>query len=247
MVTNWFADDSFWETFYPVIFPDDRIAIAKEQVEKILALTNLKGGAVLDLACGPGRHAVAFAQKGFRVTGVDLSPFLLAKARQRANAAGVGVEWVQEDMRTFQRPGEFDLCLNLFTSFGYFEDREDDLKVLINLHRSLSDDGICILDMSGKEWLAKHFRSTDSWELDDGTLVIERREIVNDWGEVKNRWIQLKDGKAIEYQFQHRLYSAQELKARFSEAGFGSVKALGDLDGGEYGLEASRLIIVANK
>jgi hypothetical protein len=77
--------------------------------------------------------------------------------------------------------------------------------------------------------------------------MIERREIFDDWSRIRNRWILLKDGQAKEYRFHHTIYSAQELKDRLDQTGFRSVEIYGDLDGGEFGVEAKRLIAVARK
>jgi SAM-dependent methyltransferase len=246
-MANWFSDEAFWRMFYPVLFPKVRFEIAEEQVEKILALLKFEGNSILDLACGPGRHSRVLARKGFRVTGVDLSQFLLEKAKERASTAGVEVEWVHEDMRNFKRPESFDLCLSMFTSFGYFEAKSDDISVLRNIHGSLSEGGLCLIDVVGKEWLAKHFRPTSSHEFDDGTLMIECRKILDDWSRIQNRWIMIKEGKVEEYSFTHTIYSAQELKDRFLNVGFQSVKIYGDLDGADYGPEAKRLIALARK
>lgn len=246
-MTDWFANEAFWETFYPVFFPDERFEMAEEQVGQILRLVELKGDSVLDLACGPGRHSVALARKGFRVTGVDLSPFLLGKARGRADAVGVEIEWIHDDMRHFRRPQGFDLALSIFTSFDYFEDQGDDLRVLQNIFDSLVPGGACLIDVVGKEWLAKHFQPTSSNELADGGLMIERREIYDDWSRIRNRWILLKEGAATEFRFHHTLYSAQELKDRLGQVGFERVRICGDLDGHEYGPEAKRLIAIAWK
>src|SRR5215472_2918927 len=78
------------------------------------------GAALLDLACGQGRHAIALAQRGYRVTGLDLSASHLALARQAAAAEGVAVTWVEADMRALP-PGPFDAVINLFSAFGYLE------------------------------------------------------------------------------------------------------------------------------
>jgi len=246
-VTDWFADEGFWKRFYPVLFPEERFEAAQEQVDKILGLAQFNGSCILDLACGPGRHSVVLALRGFKVTGVDLSPFLLGKARQRAELAGVGIEWVNDDMRNFRRPEAFDLALSMFTSFGYFENKEDDLKVLRNIFDSLVNGGACLIDIVGKEWLAKHFLPTSSNELPDGSLMIERREIYDDWSRIRNRWILLKEGMAAEFCFHHTLYSAQELKDRLGHVGFERIRICGDLEGNEYGTEAKRLIAIAWK
>lgn len=246
-VSDWFADEAFWQAFFPILFPEERFEVAEEQVEKILGLVEFKGKSVLDIACGPGRHSVVLAIKGLDVTGVDLSPFLIGKARERAEVAGVDIEWVNDDMRNFRRPEGFDLALSMFTSFGYFENKEDDLRVLRNIFESLVNGGAFLIDIIGKEWLAKHFQPTSSNELPDGSLLIERREIYDDWSRIRNRWILLKEGKAAEFRFHHTLYSAQELKDRLGQVGFERIRVCGDLDGNEYGPEAKRLIAIAWK
>ena len=96
---------------------------------------------MLDLCCGPGRFSIELAKRGFRVTGVDRTRFLLGKAKSREKKAGVKVEWVESDMRDFVRPGAFDLALSMFTSFGYFDDKADDLRVLRQVCESLKPGG----------------------------------------------------------------------------------------------------------
>src|SRR5438046_155696 len=101
-MSEWFEDESFWEQFYPALFPQARFDAADEQVDLILSLVRFQGRDILDLCCGPGRHSVLFASRGFNVTGADRSPFLLSKAKARAN--GAEVTWVEDDMRDFVRP-----------------------------------------------------------------------------------------------------------------------------------------------
>ena len=138
---EWFEDESFWIDLYPFTFPEERFAAAREEVDKILRLLDFQGHSVLDLACGPGRTALILAEQGFAVTGVDCTAFLLEKGRARAEAQGVDIEWVQEDIRRFTRPAAFNLVLSFFSSFGYFDDKRDDIKVLekifVNLRRGV--------------------------------------------------------------------------------------------------------------
>lgn len=246
-MAQWFENKAFWSDLYPFLFPEERLAIAEAQIEKIIHLINFRGKTILDLACGPGRHAVAFAKKGYQVTGVDLSSFHLQKAKVRARQAGVKVEWIRQDMRTFVRPSAFALALNLFTSFGYFAASTDDLQVLRNVRRSLKTGGILVMDMLGKELLAKRFQPTKSGELVDGSLLIERHQIVGEWGRIRNEWIYLKNGNAKTFRFELTLYSGQELKELLRKAGFKKIRLYGDLEGNEYGLDAKRLIAVAWK
>ena len=244
---EWFDDDSFWRELYPFMFPARRFAAAAEEVGKALALAEPGGKAGLDLCCGPGRCSVALAQAGFNVTGVDRTKFLLDKARRRARAAKVKIEWVQADMRDFVRADAFDLVLSMFTSFGYFDDKNEDLQVLRNMLASLRPGGVCLLDVMGKERLAKILQPTTSDVLPDGTKLIQRHEIFDDWTRIRNEWMLIRKGRAKSFKFHHTIYSGQELRDRMAQAGFTDVKLYGNLEGDEYGPNAQRLIAVGRK
>jgi SAM-dependent methyltransferase len=199
---EWFADEAFWIASYPIMFPESRFVAATTDVEQILALVQRSEGRVLDLACGPGRHSIPLAQRGFAVTGVDQSAFLLERARVRGADVGVAVEWLQADMRDFRRPESFDLALSLFTSFGYFRDDADNQRVLDNGSASLRTGGTFVLDMGGKEVLARIFNPTASREVPEG-VVVQRRRVVDDWSRMENEWILLRDGTARAFRLSH--------------------------------------------
>jgi SAM-dependent methyltransferase len=244
---EWFENEEFWRELYPFMFPEERLQVANEQVEQLLALARCSGRAVLDLCCGPGRHSVAFEQRGYNVTGVDRSPFLLGLAQSRASEAGVVVEWVNDDMRHFRRESAFDLACSLFTSFGYFEREEDDLLVLRNVHDSLTRGGVFVMELLGKERLARVYQSAGCTDLPDGSILVERRQVRDDWRRVSNQWILLKDGRYRTFNFEHWIYSGRELKDRLLASGFQQVELFGDLQGSPYGVDASRLVAVARK
>jgi SAM-dependent methyltransferase len=244
---EWFENEDFWRDLYPWMFSAERFAAAKDEVSRIIALTQCTGGKLLDLCCGPGRHAVGFAQRGFQVTAVDRSEFFLDKARKHASEAGASVEWVRQDMRHFVRPGEFDLVCNLFTSFGYFSDPEEDLAVLRNIHQSLKDAGVLVMDVIGKEKLARKWQDTLSTEMPDGSLLVQRQQLRDDWSRICSEWTLIKDGHARNFSFEHTIYSGRELKDRIVSSGFKQVQLFGDLLGSPYGLTAERLVAVGRK
>ena len=241
--SEWFADEAFWRETYSFMFPDSRLAAAATEVEQIITLTGCDNGRVLDLACGPGRHSVAFARRGFRVTGVDRSPFFLERARANAEDAAVDVEWIQSDMRDFRRPEAFDLAICLFTSFGFFQEDADNRQVLANVESCLKPGGTFVLDVLGKEVLAGMFTSTTSRDLADG-LIVHRHKIVDDWSRIENEWIVLRDGVPRTFHFSHWLYSARELTDMFFRAGFAEVQVYGDLGGASYDEKGTRLVVV---
>jgi SAM-dependent methyltransferase len=244
---EWFANESFWEELFPFMFPQSRFDAAAEQASQAVALAQPTGPAVLDLCCGPGRHSVALAQQGFQVTGVDRTPFFLNKARELAASSHTNVEWVHDDMRTYRRPESYHLILSMFTSFGYFADPQEDLLVLRNCRDNLKPGGALVIEVLGKERLAKIFQPTVSTLLPDGALVIQRHEIRADWTRIWNEWLIIRDESVRRFTFEHTIYSGQELRDRVETAGFADVRLYGSLSGGEYGPNAERLILVARK
>lgn len=247
VAVEWFEDDAFWSTFDPYIFSADRLAAAGPQVASLIALTGVTGGSLLDLCCGPGRYAVAFAGRGFRVTGVDRSRALLARAQAHAVEAGVDVELVERDMREFVRPSAFDLVVNLFTSFGYFADAGDELQVLRNVHDSLRAAGTFVIDVIGKEVLARIYQPAIAVPSPDGRLFVTRQRIVADWTRVSCEWLAIEGSSARSFRFEHWIYSGRELRDLLVQAGFADVRLFGDLAGGEYGPQATRLVAVARR
>jgi SAM-dependent methyltransferase len=244
---EWFDDDAFWIALYPFIFSEQQFADAADQADKLLKLTNPRGKNVLDLGCGPGRFSIPLAAKGLIVTGVDRTAFLLEKARVRAKMAQVRIEWIQKDMRDFIRPEAFDVVVSMYSSFGYFDNRRHDLDVLYNTFTNLKPDGTFLVDLFGKERVARVFQATASESSEDGAVLVKRHEIFDDWTRVRNEWIVIRNGKAKSFKFHHTIYSGQELRDRLQRVGFRDIRLYGNLDGDDYNLEARRLIAVARK
>jgi SAM-dependent methyltransferase len=244
---EWFENEDFWRVLYPYMFDEQRFAVAYEQVRQLVKLTGVRRGVVLDLCCGPGRHCLAFAKRKFQVTGVDRTRFLLTKARQRARSARVRVEFVRADMRDFVRPGAFDLAINMFTAFGYFHQKDEDRQVLRNIFLSLKPKGVCVIDVMGKERLAKGFAPATVDRHADGSLLVQTHEIFKDWTRIRNEWILLKGNRVRRFKFNHTIYSGQELKDLLRQAGFAEVKLYGDFDGQPYGLDSPRLVAIARR
>jgi len=247
MKPAWYEDESFWKETASFQFSERAWLAAKEQVEAIIKLLGLLPGMrVLDMPCGPGRHALEFALRGFQVTGVDLNPSFIAQAKERAEKEGLSAEFLREDMRKFRRENFYDLGLNLFTSLGYFESPAEDKRVLENFFVSLRPGGFVLVDVRGKETLARDFRPKD-WQEQEGTLLLEEREIIESWSRIRSRWIVIKDAERKEFILTLRLYSGVELRTLLEEVGFEEVKLYGDFSGNPYGPEARRLVAVGRK
>ena len=137
--------------------------------------------------------------------------------------------------------------MSMLTSFGYFDDKQEDIKVLKNIYGNLREGGYCLIDLMGRETLARIYQPTHSYDLADGSTLVLRHEIFDDWTRVRNEWILIKGDKATTYRFHHTIYSGQELKENLKRVGFEDVRLYGSLDGDDYGIEANRLIVVGHK
>jgi len=241
---SWHEKEEFWKD-NP--FPKEMIERAEEEVDKLIELADLSGNIkVLDLCCGVGRHSIELAKRGYDVTGVDLTEHYLEKAKDRAEEENLDIEFIRDDMREFKIEKEFDLVVNLFTSFGYFEDEKENMKVLENVYYSLKPKGKFILDVMGKEIIARIFQEKDWNKIEDGFKLFER-SIEKDWSWLNNRRIRITEGKVKEYNVSHWLYSAEELKNMLKEVGFDSINVYGSYGGRPYDKEANRLIVVGVK
>ena len=244
----WYDNDTFWNDLAPVLFTKERWGNAPAEVEQLAALIKLSpGSAVLDLGCGPGRHSLEFARRGFAVTGVDRTARYLSEAQDKARREGLEVEWVEADMLHFRRERAFDVAVSLLTSFGYFDDPADDSLVVENLFASLKPGGHVVMDVMSKEILVRIFQPRDWHEKPDGTILLEERKVTRNWSRIDVRWIIIKGQQRHEHRIGHRVYSAAKLQDLLAGVGFTNVTAYGSLKGTAYDDDAERLVVVAQK
>lgn len=246
-MSEWFEDQEFWTQFREHLFSEDRVERGEEQVEKIVSLLGLDGDEeILDIPCGVGRHSRVFAREGFDVTGVDISQSFVDEAHERS-MDNENVAFVQGDMKDFRTEKRFDVVLNLWNSFGYFEDEADNLEVLENFYENLKDGGKLVLEVSTKATFADGDFSTKYWEEKDGTFFLQDREIVDNWRWHRMKWYKVGDGEVKQHVVKTRVYSAERIRDMLEKAGFSRIEFHGNLDGDPYDHEADELVAVAEK
>jgi SAM-dependent methyltransferase len=215
-------------------------------VEGIVNLLDLPPGShILDLCCGHGRIAIPLGQRGYRMTGLDLSALSLERAQADAEAAGVSIEWLHGDMRAIPFEAAFDAVINIFTSFAYLESEEDDLEVLRQVRKALKPGNLFLLECSHREGLLRHFQPATITRREDGTLVLNERSFDLLTSRYEGRWTLIRpDGSRQEYRTSKRLYSLTEFARLFAAAGLELRGSFGGLDGSTLTLESHRLALL---
>jgi SAM-dependent methyltransferase len=222
-------------------FLAERTPVEVDQIERLLQLRPPRR--ILDLPCGQGRHAIELARRGYEVTGVDLSPYMLTVARERADASGVRVRWLAGDMRE-ALPGEtFDLVLNLFTSFGYFDEEADDRRVVRAAASMLQPGGRFLLEVINGQRVMGNFQQRE-WFTVGQTAVMERRSLdVSTRRMVVERTVSSPNGDETSVHAV-RLYSGPAVKTMLDAAGFSRVDLYGDWDAAPLTPESLRVLAV---
>jgi SAM-dependent methyltransferase len=246
---NWYEElfnRDYDRIYFPTFTPEKNSA----EVDFIVSTLSIpKGGRVLDLACGHGRHAIELAQRGFEITGIDLSPRFIEMAIQSARSKGLpNVEFLIGDMRQTHFVTRFDAAFSYFTSFGYFSDAENK-GVLETVARALVPGGRFLIETVNRDWtIHKVENQPRRWDeiepefflLEDigfnaHTSRIHTKRIIFDHGERRN----------VEYDI--KLYTHAELEDMLEDAGFKVVATYGNKDSSPYAVSSPRMIIIAKK
>ena len=242
---SWYKDWFNSENYLKVYSHRDESEAARLIGLIVQSLSIKSDSKILDMACGSGRHAVIFAKKGFDVTAVDLSQRLLSEANENAHQNGVIVDFVLSDILEFETKKKFNLVLNLFTSFGYFDNDEENFHVILKAYELLTDGGYFVIDYFNRNYLLKNLIPTSVFS-ENGLRITQKRSIQEN-RVVKNISI---DGNGLVEEFYEsvRLYSYDEMIASIKKAGFIILKEYGDYYGNTFNKESSpRLIIFAKK
>ena len=229
------------------LIPDKWTLSEVEFIKSALSLP--RNARILDLCCGHGRHAVPLAREGYRMCGLDFSRKDLLLAREAATKEGLDIQWLEADMREIplSADGGMDSVINMFTSFGYFEEEADNQRVLDSIGNVLKKGGLFLLDVPNLIGRMRNYRDRD-WAEIDGTLVLRNweydaiRSRINDQVTIVEP-----DGGSRVQSWSIRLYTYVELKAMLNQAGLSPVKVWGGLNSTELTHESLRMVILAEK
>ena len=168
---KWF-ESWFDSKYYHILYQKRDYSEAALFIDNILTTFHPKKNTkFLDLGCGSGRHSIYLNEKGFNVDGFDLSKKSLEEAKKKENNT---LKFYQKDMRTFKVNSKYDFVLNLFTSFGYFEDDNDNKNVFENIAKSLKSDGHLIIDFFNSEKVINQIKSHETKKINDIIFNIKK-------------------------------------------------------------------------
>jgi SAM-dependent methyltransferase len=241
-VQNWFVS-WFNSPYYHILYKDRDVSEAEAFVDKLA--NHMKaptGSRALDLACGKGRHSVRLWKHGYDVIGIDLSTDSIAEAKLNEKE---GLEFFEHDMRELYWNEYFDVVVNLFTSFGYFHNREDDQKTITSVADSLKNNGLFVLDFMNAVKVIENLVDYEEKTV-DGVKFEITRSVEED---VIVKSIHVIDGE-VELDFEEQVDALKRVHFQdyLNQAGMTITTTFGDYQLNPFEEKTSdRLIIIAKK
>jgi SAM-dependent methyltransferase len=172
---------------------------------------------VLDLCCGDGRHALALAERGYQVTGLDRDEAAIAEAKQRATLANQTITYLLGDMRQVSRVlGEFDAIINMWQSFCYF-DEETNADLLRQIAGKLTPGGRFIIDMYNRSYFVSH-QGIQQREINGVTVETNTYLQGNRLHSVSRYWDEAGEWGGDHFEFQ--MFTPDEFSVLASACGF---------------------------
>jgi len=229
---SWF-DTPYYHILYKNRDYKEAELFTNELMEFIKLPLNSK---ILDLACGKGRHSINLNKMGYDVTGVDLS------VKNIKNASKYESENLKFKIHDMRKPfgQKFDLVVNLFTSFGYFEDFEDNLKTLDSIKSNLKDDGLGVIDFLNINYIKNNLVHKNTKQIDGIKFHLSR--YIKDGFLTKH--IHFKH-ELKEYNFQEKVRSLNlnDFKSMFKQSKIEILHIFGDYKLNDFDINNSKRLI----
>lgn len=241
--TSYF-DDAYLTEYEPLF----DLVRDRREVHRLLDILGLPSGSrLLDLGCGQGRHAHLMAEAGLDVDGVDFSREILARAKQRGT--GKTLRYTRADMRALPAKwsGRFDAVVNLFTSFGFFDDPADDARVIREVARVLRPGGAFVFHGGSRDGVMSKFLTRDWWRTSDGTVVTQERGFDSLTGQLTIETSSAGPSAFAPREHRIRLYTATRLAELCADAGLVVEEAFDGFRDRPLTRKSGEMLLVARK
>ncbi len=241
---EWF-EEWFDSPYYHILYKNRSEDEATKFVETIVKHFHTDAGqTLLDMACGKGRHSVAFASHGLDVTGIDLSRNSIDFALKSAHDK---LHFYVHDMRHTFRTNYYDMVCNLFTSFGYFKTAHDNLLAAKSMHDAVKPNGIVLVDFVNRNFAIQNI---DAKKVE--TQIIEKVQFNIKRSYTAQRLIKQIDiddeGKTFHFQESLNSFTLSEMTTLFTSAGLTLQQVFGNYQLEAYHeLSSPRMILIFTK
>ena len=235
---NWFS--TWFDTpYYHILYKNRNDEEAQTFMDNITHYLNMpENGTILDLACGKGRHSIYLNKLGYNVTGVDLSENSIAIAKESSNET---LQFKTHDMREPMNE-TYDAVFNLFTSFGYFDSHQDNIKTLKAIKESINEYGFGVIDFFNADFIIENLVAEETKEIDGITFHIKRN--VENKKIIKE--IRFEDkGESFFFTEKVSAFTLADFEAMMEEAGIYLLEIFGDYKLRKfYKSQSERLILL---
>jgi SAM-dependent methyltransferase len=235
---NWFST-WFDSPYYHILYKNRNEEEAQVFMDNVTHYLNMpENGTILDLACGKGRHSIYLNKLGYNVTGVDLSENSIAIANESSNDS---LGFKTHDMREPTNE-TYDAVFNLFTSFGYFDTYEDNIKTLKAIKDSINEYGFGVIDFFNADFIIEHLVAEETKEIDGITFNIKR--FVENKKIIKE--IRFEDkGESFFFTEKVSAFTLSDFESMMEEAGIFLLEIFGDYKLKKfYKTQSERLIMI---
>uniref|UniRef100_A0A7C4U0Z0 Class I SAM-dependent methyltransferase n=1 Tax=Caldisericum exile TaxID=693075 RepID=A0A7C4U0Z0_9BACT len=224
------------------LLPQDETR-TREQVDFVEKFIE-KDAYILDAGCGIGRHAIELAKRGYKVLGIDTSELYLKIAEEKAREVHLeNVAFKDIDMRNLNFIKEFNAIINLWSSFGYFDDETNE-QILARFREGLKENGVLIMDVENRDYILKYFVRETFKEKEDGIFILERRKFNPVTSVVTTHRYIVGPDLRKDYLRHIRIYSLSELISMFKRSGFKHIEFFGDYNFEKFHIDSMRILIV---
>ena len=238
--TEWYLD-WFNSPFYHLLYKERNSSEATYFMNNLINRLQIdKNSSILDLACGRGRYSLYLSNIGHKVTGIDISKENISEAKKNESDK---LNYILHDMR-YPLNQKFDLILNLFTSFGYYEKDADNLSVIKSIKSNLETDGQAVIDFFNIDYILDNLVEKEEKNIDKTKFIIHRY-LENDLL-VKDISILL-NNKSYKFQEKVKAYRVDDFLAMFKNCNLKLKEVYGDYKLNSFNKNSSnRLIMVFN-
>ncbi|WP_298902808.1 bifunctional 2-polyprenyl-6-hydroxyphenol methylase/3-demethylubiquinol 3-O-methyltransferase UbiG [uncultured Psychroserpens sp.] len=237
---HWYA--SWFDTpFYHILYKDRDHTEAQVFMDNLTEYLNIpEKGSILDLACGKGRHSVYLNSLGYDVTGVDLSENSIAYAKQFEN------ETLHFEVHDMCKPykKQFDAVFNLFTSFGYFENEEDNLRTIEAIKANLNEFGFGVIDFMNSQYVIDHLVAEDTKTV-EGIDFHQKRRLDN--GYIIKDVSFTAEGQDFQFQERVKAFMLEDFEILFEKAGVYLLDVFGDYKLKKFHSKTSERLVMVFK